>query len=305
MFVLAHVSDPHLAPLPPPRPLDLVSKRLLGYVNWLRKRRSIHRIETLDAVVADLKAQAPDHIAVTGDLVNIALSEEFIAADAWLAALGPASDVTVIPGNHDAYVRSMRHAPLRHWASYMNGQGAEDDSYFPFVRRFGAIALVGVSSAVPTAPLLATGKVGAAQLARLRDVLTRLGGERAFRIVLIHHPPETDPGKGFDRLVDAPAFRQVVAAAGAELVLHGHKHFHTVAWLDGQGRRVPAVGVPSASAAPGHGDEPAGYNLYRIDGGPGAWRCEMVARGFADGAGILELGRRVLVRGQHAARANP
>ena len=43
MFVLAHLSDPHLAPLPRPRPLELLSKRGLGYLNWLRKRRLIHR----------------------------------------------------------------------------------------------------------------------------------------------------------------------------------------------------------------------------------------------------------------------
>ena len=45
MFVLAHLSDPHLAPLPMPRPRELLAKRGLGYLNWLRKRRSIHRAD--------------------------------------------------------------------------------------------------------------------------------------------------------------------------------------------------------------------------------------------------------------------
>ena len=40
---------------------------------------------------------------------------------------------------------------------------------------------------------------------------------------------------------------------GAELVLHGHDHLHMINWLAGpNGTRVPAVGVPSASAALGH-----------------------------------------------------
>ena len=91
MFVLAHISDIHLAPLPAPRPAELISKRGLGYLNWLRKRRAIHRPEVLEALVADLKAQQPDHIAVTGDLVNLSLANEFAPARAWLDRLGPAA----------------------------------------------------------------------------------------------------------------------------------------------------------------------------------------------------------------------
>ena len=105
MFVLAHLSDPHLAPLPTPRPRELAGKRLLGYVNWRRNRHKVHRTEQVDMLVRDLKSRAPDHVAVTGDLVNIALEAEFAQARAWLHGLGSPHDVTLVPGNHDAYVR--------------------------------------------------------------------------------------------------------------------------------------------------------------------------------------------------------
>ena len=106
MFTLAHVSDVHLAPLPTPRPSELLSKRGLGYLNWLRKRRAIHRADMLAALVADLKARAPDHIAVTGDLVNLSLTKRVCARRAiGSTALGEPRDVTFVPGNHDAYVR--------------------------------------------------------------------------------------------------------------------------------------------------------------------------------------------------------
>ena len=105
MFVLAHLSDPHLAPLPRPRPLELLSKRGLGYLNWLRKRRLIHRADMLATLVADLKDQGPDHVAVSGDLVNLSLTNEFALARDWLEGLGDPRHVTVVPGNHDAYVR--------------------------------------------------------------------------------------------------------------------------------------------------------------------------------------------------------
>ena len=39
MFILAHLSDIHLAPLPRPNPFELLSKRGLGYINWLRKKK--------------------------------------------------------------------------------------------------------------------------------------------------------------------------------------------------------------------------------------------------------------------------
>src|SRR5439155_8159859 len=93
-FTLAHLSDPHLPPLPAARLRDLASKRALGYLNWIRNRHKYHRREVLDALVADVRAQAPDHIAVTGDLVNLALEAEFAPSRAWLESVGEAERVT-------------------------------------------------------------------------------------------------------------------------------------------------------------------------------------------------------------------
>ena len=67
-FTLAHLSDPHLPPLPEPTAAELSGKRVFGYLNWRRNRHKYHRREVLDALVSDLRAQSPDHIAVTGDL---------------------------------------------------------------------------------------------------------------------------------------------------------------------------------------------------------------------------------------------
>ena len=110
-FKLAHLSDPHLPPLPKARLTELAGKRAFGYLNWTRNRRKYYRREVLDALVSDMQAQAPDHIAVTGDLVNLALEAEFAPARQWLTSVGEPHLVTAIPGNHDAYVRS-HPAPL-------------------------------------------------------------------------------------------------------------------------------------------------------------------------------------------------
>ncbi|HKA82150.1 MAG TPA: metallophosphoesterase [Xanthobacteraceae bacterium] len=290
MFVLAHLSDPHLAPLPKPRWPELIGKRVTGYLNWQRKRRLIHRADVLGRIVADLKAQAPDQIAVTGDLVNIALAAEFPPARAFLEQLGSPHVVTLVPGNHDAYVRAAASFPRQHWGDYMLGDDADE---FPFLRRRGPLALIGLSSAVPTPPFMATGHLGATQLTRLAALLDDCGG--LFRVVLIHHPPASKPGRHFKRLTDGSDFRTTLARHGAELVIHGHDHERSLIELAGPRGRIPVVGVPSASEAPPGEHDPAGYNLYRIDGNVGAWRCEAISRGIApDGESIAEVARLML-----------
>jgi 3',5'-cyclic AMP phosphodiesterase CpdA len=333
VFVLAHLSDPHLAPLPRPRPSALASKRLLGYLNWRRSRHRIHRAEVLDAITRDLRAARPDHIAVTGDLINIALPSEFEAARRWLDALGAPADVSVVPGNHDAYVAEAALYGERHWAPYMTGdreaptapsplvgegrgggsggnrtlvphtttptpdpspQAGGEKTAFPYLRRRGPVALVGLSTAVATPLFMATGELGREQIARAAKLLGELRDANAFRVVMIHHPPVAPASAHHKRLIDAAAFREAIAAVGAELVIHGHDHVHALGWLAGNEGRVPVVGVPSASACAGMKHHAAACNLYAVGGGPGAWSCEVVSRGLSASGAVEEINRFAL-----------
>jgi 3',5'-cyclic AMP phosphodiesterase CpdA len=298
MFTLAHLSDPHIPPLPVPRLSELLSKRIFGFINWQKKRRNVHQFETLERLVADIKKLSPDHIAVTGDLVNISLPDEFPQARLWLNRLGSANDVTLVAGNHDAYLKKMESEPKRVWGDYMRGDG-EAEAAFPFVRKRGPVAIVGLSTAVASAPGRATGKLGAEQLAHLPGILKKLGAEGAFRVVSLHHPPESEPKRKSERLLDGKDFIAAIAQSGADLVIHGHDHIHQVSWIDGAGRRVPVVGVPSASAAPRGRWQPAGFNLYRIDGTAGAWRCEMASWSMNKSGDTVETGRRMLTRARN------
>jgi 3',5'-cyclic AMP phosphodiesterase CpdA len=295
MFTLAHLSDLHMASAP--RGGQLLSKRGLGYINWLRRRKNIHRPEVLDAIVRDLKMQSFDHIAVTGDLVNFSLPDEYARGRDWLASLGKARDVTTMPGNHDVYVRGVEAMPAAFWGDYMRGDDGLDR--FPFVRRRGEVAMIALSTGVPTGPFMATGRLGDRQLARFADLLEQT--REQFRVVLIHHPPKGPLRRYLRRLVDAPALRGVLAEKGAELLLHGHDHRSSLVWLDGpSGAKIPAVGVPSASAAVPHGDEgAAAYHLFKIDratnGARKTWRCEMIARQRGTDGTIREVERKILV----------
>ncbi len=291
MFVLAHLSDLHMAL--PPRLLELAGKRGLGFINWQRGRKYLHRRETLDAITRDLKTVATDHIAVTGDLVNLSLPIEYAAARAWLDTLGPPHDVTVIPGNHDAYVPQALGGPEKYWGDYMRGDDGAPSGTFPFVRRRGRIALIALSSALPTGPFMATGQHGEQQLSRLAEALEQTSG--LFRVVLIHHPPESPPNRYLRRLIDGAEFRQVLAAQGADLVLHGHDHCRAIVWLEGPDKKIPAVGVPSASARVAHRHEnAAGYHLFHIAADANSWRCEMIARERGADGSVREVERQTL-----------
>ena len=128
-------------------------------------------------------------------------------------------------------------------------------------------------------------------------------------MVLIHHPPASPRARRFKRLLDDRELRDTLARHGAELILHGHDHVPSLTWLardriTGGGSvveaRIPVFGVPSASANPATAKAPAAYNLYRISGGAGAWRCEAVSRGI-DRSGIWSRSRER----QPALRSSP
>ncbi|MGV1013517.1 MAG: metallophosphoesterase family protein [Methyloceanibacter sp.] len=301
VFTLAHLSDIHLSPMPRARRRDLMSKRILGYVNWHRGRKFVHRREILDLITRDMIERKPDHIAVTGDLVNLGLPEEFLRAAEWLHHLGPPGRVTAIPGNHDAYVRLHPETGTNHWLPFMEANEAGEALFstpatrFPFVRRFDDVAIIALSSAIPTLPFIAAGRVGAAQRALLGEALTELGRQGMFRAVLIHHPPL--PGQGAWRrgLRDNDKVRRVLQECGAELVLHGHDHAHSFHELETVSGPAMIVGVPSASEAVEGRVPAARYNEYRIARAVGGWHIEMIGRSAAASPEhVWECERRVL-----------
>src|SRR5690606_24125384 len=141
----------------------------------------------IDRLVADLKVQTPDHVAVTGDLMNLALGGEIELARLWLEALGKPADVSVVPGNHDAYVRGALAKACAAWSPYMSGDNAAGPARpgsFPYLRVRGPVALIGVSSARATAPFMASGFFGESQAGRLSRLLDDARRRGLFRVVM-------------------------------------------------------------------------------------------------------------------------
>ena len=295
-FRLAHLSDPHVGPLGRPRLSQLIGKRATGYANWRRGRSRSHDMAVLEALVADLKGQEVDHLACTGDLCNIGLPSEWETARTFLEALGPPEAVSFVPGNHDAYVRGSLEGLLAACGAYTaDDTGAT--ARFPYLRRRGPLALIGLSSAIPTKPFVASGRLGAPQLAAAEALLRALATEpgRPFRVVTIHHPPQPGGASPGRELKDAAAFTAMIARAGAELILHGHNHITSHALIPGpSGTRVPVVGAPSASARPdGHGATPArraAYLVYEITRADGGYAVTTQRRGLDETGMVGDLG---------------
>jgi 3',5'-cyclic AMP phosphodiesterase CpdA len=294
MFRLGHLSDLHLGAVPSLRLKDFVSKRVIGYANWRRSRAHVLTSGTLDRLVADLKAHKPDHIAVTGDLTNIARREEFENARAWLEELGPPDKVTAVPGNHDAYVPGAHRRYRELWAPWMLADDAEfiGHTLFPFMRRKDGVALIGVSSAVASAPFMATGRVGGEQTKRLRRLLDEARVEGLFRVVLIHHPPKlVDRRDQWRKLTDGRRFRRAIERSGAELILHGHDHMRMITTIKGANGLVPVVGVPAAGAAPSAGLRAGGYAIHEISEDGAGYALTVIQRGYTEAGEIAETAR--------------
>lgn len=292
-LTLAHVSDLHLPFEPVLSPRQRLSKRQLSAWSWQR-RRALHRTDILDALAQDVRAHAVDHILVTGDITNFSLPGEFEQAARWLTALAPPERISIVPGNHDALVPVPHAQGLGLWQGWTR---AEDG--WPFVHHRDGVALIGLNSALPTAPLLARGRLGDEQLARLEQVLRVEGEAGRTRIVLLHHPPAEGAIGWRKALADAPALRAVLRRVGAELVLHGHARDARMDVVAGPSLPIPCLCVPSSSAVPNPKDQGALWHRLRLmDGASGPqvmvevrrWSTE--AEAFVpDGAYALSLPR--------------
>lgn len=285
MFRLAHLSDIHLGPLPDLAYRDLVSKRITGYINWRRNRRANLHEGVIDNIVDDIKASTPDHIAVTGDLMNLALNGEVTLARLWLETLGNPNDVSVVPGNHDAYVPKALDKACAAWGPWMHGDSQPEAARrgtFPFMRVRGDVALIGVSSARATAPFMASGFFGEQQAERLGAMLDSAHAQNLCRVILIHHPPVRGAAPTHKRLLGIGLFQKTMRKHGAELILHGHTHLPTTYRIDGRDGQVPVVGVAAAGQAP-NGSKPAGqHNLLEIERSDAGWRIELTRRGITN-----------------------
>lgn len=270
---IAHISDTHVLSRAGTSWREMLfNKRITGYANTLLRRAHVHRREYLLAVLR-AAAQDADHVVVTGDITNLALESEFEEARALIDTMR--ADVTVIPGNHDIYLRSThrnRRFP-HHFATFLRSDLPEyaidlPAGLFPCVKLRGPAAIIALSSAVPRPPFIAAGFLGHEQLDALRRVLEHPEVARRMPVLLVHHAPIDSRARWQqlrDGLVDAAALRATLMPLERGLVLFGHIHMRVHSTLR---TNAGALDVVSASGAALDHPDPsirAGFNRYDVD----------------------------------------
>lgn len=277
---LAHCSDLHLLSHDGAGWLALANKRWIGAMNLLSSRSRHYHVAAFETMVADMNALGIEHVLCTGDVTNLALRQEFAFARGKFDQLtnGPLG-VTVIPGNHDAYVAEGVPLFAGMFGDYATTDAgwewvedhrhdANDVLHWPIVRVRDQVAVIGLSTSRATPWFTAYGKLGPGQLARLALVLAdpRLAGK--VRIVAIHHPPAGNRATSRIRgLRDHLELAHVIAAHGAELVVHGHEHVDLVEALAGPNGSVPVRGIASGTYFHNKPERTARYRIFEIDGG--------------------------------------
>ena len=185
-FTIAHLSDPHLGPLPALRLRDLTAKRAMGYVNWKRGRERLNDMGMLKRLVADLRE--PEARSCRDDR----RCREYrpagrIRRRRRLDAHAGQPARRQFHAGQSRRLRACARCPIWRprfapWTT--SDEGAESPGAFPFLRVRGDVALIGLSSGVPTGPLMATGPHrpgadGSFRRTARRDARARIGARRA------------------------------------------------------------------------------------------------------------------------------
>ena len=271
---IAHLSDLHLLSLEGAVPFRLFNKRITGYLNLRFHRKSVHKPFAVRAAAREIKRLGIDHVVITGDFVNLALEGEFALARRFLEEdLGlPPERVSLVPGNHDVYTagahRSRRFATtfdrfLRSDLPALTPAG----EVFPVVHLRGPAAIIGLSTALPRPPLVASGAVGEAQLAALDRILSHPEVKRRTLVILQHHPIHNPAGlakRMLEGLADATIEARLLRRVERGLLLHGHLHRRIHRALETDLGHIDVVGATSASLIHESDERMAGFNVYEI-----------------------------------------
>lgn len=282
--VLMHISDLHFHRMPV-WPGAYFSKRLLGAGNLLLRRRKLFPRERARALVQRLTELKWEHLLISGDLTQLGQEAEFALARAALQPLleaGP-ERVTVLPGNHDRYVREAPR-PDGHagaFEAYFGDFCAQNTQGCLHTRPLGGPWwLAGWDSAAPAPWLSAAGRVSAETLKATSRWMAGL--PTGARVIVANHypafyPPPHHYRADHDLLNKDEVADWLLGHPAVTLYLHGHIHhnWRMVVPRPG-GPSLTVVNSASSTQIPRPGDTSAFHRIVLEDSalGDGGFRVE-------------------------------
>lgn len=217
-------------------------------------------------LAADVRAAAPDAVAVSGDLTRRALPAEFEAAFTFLASLE--APLLVVPGNHDIphgalWERFM--APKRRWhAARVTAPAERLDITGGDAPGCGPLRLIGLDT-VSRAQWHVDWSAGAVPAHRLGKLAHDLAdGAGTPTLLVCHHPLRHAPwARGRRTPRGAGATIELLRAQGVTAVLCGHLHRAEITPLGADG---PLQVMAPSAFSPRGTRAVNGWNLIELDG---------------------------------------
>lgn len=223
MTKIAHLSDLHLVEQDPSRRSRAHRFRL----SWLtmlcpldierRRRRALEAFE-------QAYASGADHLVITGDLTEDGMPGQFeMLASVLAESRWPASRVTLVPGNHDAYndgaaFNQALDGPLRPYRE-TSAAGA--------VLPIAGAVLVAVSTAFHQAFTRSAGALERESLETIEAAARQARKKGVPLIVAQHHPPlgySLQPFQWIDGFQQHRELTALLLEHDHAHVLHGHTH---------------------------------------------------------------------------------
>jgi 3',5'-cyclic AMP phosphodiesterase CpdA len=217
---------------------------LLGHLSDLHLKGEPNRRARIVSALAYAKTFKPDHLVLTGDLTSSGTMGQMAELSNVLAETGW-TNVTVIPGNHDA----------GHAFDQALSAGGHLERFERFSRGvvdLGEVRIVPLDTRFRKRAVAfsALGLIGKTQLAGLESVMA--SGHKTT-IIAQHHGPQYHPLGFFDGLVDRGSMLSFLKRHPSVHLLAGHDH------------RVLDIGSIHVAASAAHHLDP--LRLYRVGAG--------------------------------------
>lgn len=207
-----------------------------------------HDADLAGGLAAELHAQSPDLVIVSGDFTQFGTEAEFQAASAFLTSLK--IPIFTVPGNHDVPAKNIVRRLFHPYGLYRKYIARELEPTLDL----GHVVVAGLKTSRRLRAELnwAHGSISRGQLRQLeqRFAATTPG---ALRIVVAHHPlmqPEGEVLKPMRLVRRADLALQTFARLGVRLVLSGHFHLSYLREHSSLEAIGAPVGLREAAKAP-------------------------------------------------------